>query len=870
MKTILLLFGFCCLTLKLNAQLSDSFTDTLLQDGPVWLGQPDRFKVIDSSLQLLHINPNNQNSSFIYSPLSLRNDTTTIWQITLRLDFAPSASNYAQLFLFASNPDLTSPQDAIFLKIGGISGTDDAIELYQQFEDGSQELLVAGQAGAVGQDPVYAKLEIHLNASGEWQLWASYTPDSPPGLQGIAYAEVESRDGFFGWLCHYTASRADRFFLEDCRIEPTAIDESPPKLLAVQIIDDTTLQLRFNEPVLPDDLLSVSNFSIDENNIESICETDSLHPIRTTLRLPTALVSPNDYHLTIHKLEDFAGNKQFISQAFSYLKPEAPAPGDLIITEIMADPTPSRGLPETEYFELFNLSEKAIRLDSILLQIGSQTRPLPPYLLLPDSIVLICDENDAPQFQSFSQVLAMPGMPALKNSGDRIVLFDNYGNKFFDLFYSPEWITDQEKAEGGWSLELQDVTIPFDCPLNWNGSANPAGGSPGQKNIPIITRPGKPKLLEAIPIDPYEILLRFNQPMDATFVENTAHFKFAPMLRIAQLYLQGPNTAEVLLVLDQPLKSGVVYELTINEKISNCLGEQLESTKIRIGLPENAAAGNILINELLFNPLSGEKDYLELYNNSQKVINLKDWKLANNKAITSDSVEWIELEYLLFPEAYVVLTEDTMSLRKRFPMAKAEALLQTDLPTLPDDAGNISIYSNDLLIDAFDYNSVLHHPLITDQNGVALERLSPEQDSQQTGNWHSAAATVDYGTPTLPNSQLITPISAPQDFPFHIAEPTFSPDGDGYKDVLAIAYQFESSGNSLQLSIHDLQGRTIKQLCNNTLLAQSGLLHWDGTTDEGTLAGLGIYTLFFEYFEATGRVKRQRETVVLAFPLGNN
>ncbi len=48
--------------------------------------------------------------------------------------------------------------------------------------------------------------------------------------------------------------------------------------------------------------------------------------------------------------------------AFSYQPPAFPAYGDIVINELMIDPSPAVGLPEVEYIELFNASSQAYDL----------------------------------------------------------------------------------------------------------------------------------------------------------------------------------------------------------------------------------------------------------------------------------------------------------------------------------------------------------------------------------------------------------------------------------------------------------------------------------------------------------------------------
>ena len=60
------------------------------------------------------------------------------------------------------------------------------------------------------------------------------------------------------------------------------------------------------------------------------------------------------------------------------------------------------------------------------------------------------------------------------------------------------------------------------------------------------------------------------------------------------------------------------------------------------------------------------------------------------------------------------------------------------------------------MVDEVKYKDDWHFKLIDDAEGVSLERIDPDGTSQDETNWHSAASTAGYGTPTYKNSQYQT------------------------------------------------------------------------------------------------------------------
>ena len=96
----------------------------------------------------------------------------------------------------------------------------------------------------------------------------------------------------------------------------------------------------------------------------------------------------------------------------------------------------------------------------------------------------------------------------------------------------------------------------------------------------------------------------------------------------------------------------------------------------RFGLPATANAGDILVNEILFNPRPTGVDFVEIVNASDRFINIKNFYVSNMEAGQPKNIRKISmLDFLLEPGAYLVLTEDAEILKGEYPlMHEANAL----------------------------------------------------------------------------------------------------------------------------------------------------------------------------------------------------
>lgn len=167
--------------------------------------------------------------------------------------------------------------------------------------------------------------------------------------------------------------------------------------------------------------------------------------------------------------------------------------------------------------------------------------------------------------------------------------------------------------------------------------------------------------------------------------------------------------------------------------------------------------GDIVINEILFNPPKDGYDYVEGHNNSSTPIDLRSLKIASRnsaqeissqKQITRDSV-WLP------PGGYFVVTGNEKWLRHHYYIpAEAIVCAVSSMPSFPDDKGiAILINDQDSIIDELSYSEKWHFPLIADPSGVALERINFAQPTQNPNNWTSAASSSGYGTPGYKNSE---------------------------------------------------------------------------------------------------------------------
>ncbi len=208
---------------------------------------------------------------------------------------------------------------------------------------------------------------------------------------------------------------------------------------------------------------------------------------------------------------------------------------------------------------------------------------------------------------------------------------------------------------------------------------------------------------------------------------------------------------------------------------------------------------DIIINEILFNPLGDGVDYVEIYNRCENIIDLEELFLASVKeSLTgppdTQSVPISSSSSLILPGKYLVLTSDPQKVMDQYSVTDPDVFLElSSFPSYNNDKGFVLLMDqNGMVIDGFHYSEDMHFLMLNSYEGVSLERICPDKLGDDPSNWHSAAETAGFGTPGYENSQYLEIWDDGNTF--SIQPEVFSPDGDGQDDQLGIVYNFSSPG----------------------------------------------------------------------------
>ncbi len=776
------------------------------------------------------------------------------WSFKLRHGYNPSASNKWAYILCA---DLAPGDIKGFTGFDGfaagvnLSGYDDTLRLYRVTGTSLAGIITTeiNWEKDIGTDEG-AAITITRSTSGQWSfsvydlagnirgVWTgSDTMISLPLSSGIVYS--------------YTSSADRLLWIDDLSVSGEFVyDESPPEVLSVEALSYNTLQVKFDEEiseatlkpqqvVLGDDNTALSTSRVDDG----VYSVEFARPFR------------NKTELEIHFLNLCDSNGNCNDDCSFTFIPVLAETGDVIISEIMFDPTPSRGLPEKEYVELFNRTSFSYSTSGWFLIAGSDTSFFPDSEIGAGERVILCSNTNVSSFEIFGKVMGLKSFPGLNDTGEKIAIRNGEGMLIHALLFGPELYNDNLRTQGGWSVEMTDTSYPFNTPYVWKASTDPSGGTPGRANASTMSVPDYicPKIVALFPADDRSIEIWFDETMTgAVSVEEI----FAN--EISAVSVASVDIADMKFVIrfDEPFDNGIIYGLTLPEGLADFAGNKPCSSSLRFAVPCEAKKQEMIFNEILFNPVTPCEDYIELYNNSVSAFNLNECYITSSDAETGEESAAVRLSSfprLILPGEIVAVTTDSEALMQYYSCSSPENIVQTEmLPSMPDDAAVLSLYNADFdLIDKMSYSKEMHLIFLSGVEGVSLEKASPSLQSSVASNWHSATEACNWGTPGAPNSILL-----PSGYSngVQLSSDRVSPDGDGYEDIVSVDVFPGGDENVITIKIFSDKGFLVRTLTERFFAGPGERFVWDGTDDDGRPLHRGLYLIIITAYNTQGEL----------------
>ncbi len=834
------------------SQITDDFNDGDFSNNPTWLGTVADYQVNTS--QQLQLNAAVAGTSYLYLPHNLTDFNGKEWRFWVRQNFAGSANNYGRIYLIASATDLSTDPDGVYLQMGE-AGSTDAVRLMQR-NGGVTTTICASADGSIA-NAFAIGVKIIRDNTGNWSLNIDFAGGVNYSAIATGVETTVPTGAYFGYLNVYTSGNITKFYLDDVYAGDQVFDTTPPVMTSVQVISNNQLDVLFSEAVTATSAQTINNYDLIPINSVSSATLDGTNPALVHLQLITPLVNGNTYTLSSNAIEDLSGNiASNQSLNFTYLVAETPLAGDVLINEFMADPSPVVGLPEVEFVEIYNKSNKVFNVSGWKLGDNATFGTITSGWLLPNQYLVLCPNANVAEF---TNAVGVTSFPSLNNAADDIVIQDNTGVQLDKISYTDAWYQNTAKKDGGWTIERINPNEPCSQASNWKASTAVAGGTPGAQNsVHDVTPDSQAAQIAGINIlSTNQIEVVFNKMVDSTSLKNAA-ITVNPTLTENNRTIASIHVASFSMDFVENFAEGQFYTLSI-PSVVDCWGNTGDVSATFV-LPSQPDSGDVVINEILVNPITGGSDFVELYNKSDKLLDIKNWKIARiyNGVVTD--YKTITNSRLLHPKDYLVVTADSNFVMSNYPATIPNKFYALTLPTLSNDTGSVVLTYDKfvfmdtiaVVLDQLVYSSKWHFKLIDDNKGKTLERLDPNRPTQDASNWHTAAESIGFGTPGGKNSQYYPAI---HDGEVSLSSETISPDNDGFEDVLLINYTMTSPGMVASFYVYDGAGRKVRTIAQNELLGMEGTIVWDGVRDDGQKALIGTYVLVVNAFATEGGKK---------------
>jgi hypothetical protein len=837
-----------------RAQFQENFDDGDFTKNPTWTGSTADF-VVSSGVLQLNAAPVS-GSRYLSTTLSDIQDIS--WELSINMFFNPSSSNFTRIYLVSDQEDLNADLNGYFVMVGNSS---DEVSLYVQKGE-TKTKIIDGLDGRVNSDEVLLKIKISRTRNGDWELFSDAGISGSYVQEGRVNDITHSGAGYMGFQCVYTSTRCDKFFFDDFIIQVLA-DTILPQVNSILVLSRNELEISFSENLDPVSAQTIENYRVDGtpgNPIAANLKSD----LKTVHLIFDQDFSPNvAQSLKIENIQDLSFNvMNAFNGQFTFSPPVVISFKDVVVSELMPDPFPEVGLPGVEFAELLNTTNATLNLSGWVLTDGASVATFPSFDLLPGERVIVTASGNVELFNVYGNVIGVSNFPSLNNTGDNVIL-KTPGNLTVDsIYYSDSWYKDSEKKEGGWSLEIIDPDNLCGNENNWIASEDENGGTPGKINsvdAENLDLTG-PEIVYAYTSAPDTIRLVFNEALGSE-IPGVEKFLLEDFDVISVFKC---SAKELGVVVYPTLDIGRIFNLTM-EGITDCSGNLISenSKKVQVIIPENADSLDIVINEILFNPRVTGIDFVELYNASEKYVDLKGWsisnlddgRVSNQKIITHESI-------MMYPGSYLAFSSSPETILSEYSHAPKDPNKQSELPPFNDDSGSVAIINPQGKVwDLFDYSEGMHSIFLKDKEGVSLERISPNAETNSAENWKSSSGNNGYATPGLKNSNAAK--SGEFEKEVSVVPEIFIPEF-GQPDFTRIQYSFKNAGNVASVKIFDSRGRLIKIIADNLILGTEGFIRWDGDRDNGMRAQVGSYMILFQVYDAEGEVRNIRKRVAIA------
>ena len=297
---------------------------------------------------------------------------------------------------------------------------------------------------------------------------------------------------------------------------------------------------------------------------------------------------------------------------------------------------------------------------------------------------------------------------------------------------------------------------------------------------------------------PNKLNLSFSEAMDFSLATFTVDQGLgSPVSKVISL-----DKTSIVLTFGTDFEKGKIYNLQTTN-LTDLAGNALANTQRSIGIIEKIEVGDLIFNEVMFeNPLNS-LEYIEIYNTSEKIVDVSGFVFATRKTDgTLNNGNKIPPKTMMLPHAYLAFCEDADSVRNYHKCPIESNILTTTWTTLNNESATLVLTNpaKDTIYDELTYNVKWHNSWVKNPKGIALERTKSELPTQNQASWHSSVSITN-GTPGYKNSEFID-LEAPVWVSFTLDQP----------NKLNLSFSEAMDFSNATFNLDNGMGNTVSQL----------------------------------------------------------
>lgn len=727
------------------AQLSEDFSDGEIAHQPTWMGDTGRFSV-NINKQLQSKTFNRGDTAYLVSTSTY--NLNSVWEFYVQMNFDPSTGNLFRYYFISDNAILNQSLKGYYLQIGE-SGSSDSYDFYRQTNNTSSKIIDGAQKTRAIADTLKTFIRMVHDKDGYWHLYSRAIDSTNWVLEGSVFDITHTQSNYTGIYIRHTSTRSDKFIFDDLTIQQDQIDTIAPNLVFNSVVNDSTISIEYNEVLDTTNVRALNMYVLN----------NSIHPKQIIFNNYSNVIEiifsgylPNGNNtLIMPHYKDIYGNQQASNDSvvFQYTIPILSNAGDIIITEIMADPSPVIAMPGAEYLEIYNTSSKQIPLNGFTITDGTSTAVIGNYTIGIAEFIILCKLSDTALYNQYGKVIGLTTWPTLNNAADIITLRNAKSEVIDQVAYDITWYKDNLKRDGGYSLERVDFSNQCTGFYNWMASASQNGGTPGQINSYWIESHENKifKINHVLMKTDSSIQIQFNQIPDTALAFQALKYRLNGFnIYAKRIKWVDDNFQDIELIYDYKFNRKRDYKLIVGN-IKTCEGVFLEENYYTIKQINIDDTSTISITELMIDPLPTVAlpniEYIEIYNHNNHDVDIINWRVGyNNNDYIIPNKRLIANEYYLLCNV-----KDTLILSEY-----GNTIGIIGFPAMSNTSARISLRNNKLkIVDEVSYHIDWHSTSTKRLGGWSLEQIDPYSKCNSYTNW-SSSKDVSGGTPGYENS----------------------------------------------------------------------------------------------------------------------